>query len=81
MPRALNAPANRIMVYGRRRCAARVAGDKVLDETVDNRLGSIGTESADGVQSEIFVGIVDEREDIFVAFEPGFAERPDSGLP
>ena len=33
------------------------------------------------MQSEIFVGIVDEREDIFVAFESGFAERPDSGLP
>ena len=67
--------------FGRRRCAAPVAGDKVLDETVDDRPGRIGAKSADGVQSDVLVCIVDQWEDIFVTFEPGFAERPDSGLP
>ena len=67
--------------FGRRRCAAWVTGDKVLDETVDDRPGRIGAKCADGVQCKVFVSIVDQGEDIFVAFEPGFAERPDSGLP
>ncbi len=59
--------------FGRRRCATRVVGDEVLDKTVDNRPRGIGAKCADGVQSEVLVSIVDEGEDIFVAFEPGFA--------
>ena len=33
------------------------------------------------MQSEVLVGIVDEGKNILVAFESGFAQRPDSGLP
>ena len=64
-----------------RRCAARVASNEVHDETIDDRSRRIGAKSADGVQSEVFVSIVDQGDEIFVAFEPGFAEPPDSGLP
>ena len=33
------------------------------------------------MQREVLVSIVDERENIFVAFEPAFTQRPDRGLP
>ena len=48
---------------------------------IDYPPGRVGAKCADSVQSKVFVSIVDEWEDIFVAFEPGFAECPDSSLP